>query len=168
MQSAPVSVHRGAARPPRRRSLSAAGNTDLGFQIAPMIDVVFVILVFFMALAAQIRIEHLLQTRLPGIAVASRPTEFLDEQIIQIDETGQVSLNEELFDAAADSRLPRLTSTLVRLKAASDAAKTKVMVTLLSHPDAAYARMIDVLNALAVAQITQVTFAVEDDPEASP
>ena len=33
-------------------------NPDVGFQIAPMIDVVFVILVFFMSLAAQIRIEH--------------------------------------------------------------------------------------------------------------
>ena len=31
-------------------------NPDVGFQIAPMIDVVFVILVFFMSLAAQIKI----------------------------------------------------------------------------------------------------------------
>ena len=49
---------------------SFSHEADVGFQIAPMIDVVFVILVFFMALAAQIRIEHSLQTTLPGVAVA--------------------------------------------------------------------------------------------------
>ncbi len=53
-------------------------NPDVGFQIAPMIDVVFVILVFFMALAAQIRIEQILQAKLPGVAVASSSTEFFD------------------------------------------------------------------------------------------
>jgi len=59
-------------------------NPDVGFQIAPMIDVVFVILVFFMSLAAQIKIEQILQTKLPGVAVASASTEFVDEQMLQI------------------------------------------------------------------------------------
>jgi biopolymer transport protein ExbD len=54
------------------------GNPDVGFQIAPMIDVVFVILVFFMSLAAQIRIEQILQTKLPGVAISSATTEFVD------------------------------------------------------------------------------------------
>lgn len=138
-------------------------NPDVGFQIAPMIDVVFVILVFFMSLAAQIRIEQILQTKLPGVSVAGTSTEFVDEQILQIDEAGEVTLNDEAFDSAASRDLPQLTSTLGQLKASSDAAKSKLVVTLASHPDSPYFRTIDVLNALAVAGVTNVTFTAEGE-----
>jgi len=142
-----------------------AANPDAGFQIAPMIDVVFVILVFFMALAAQIRIEQILQTKLPGVAIAdsSKPTEFIDEQILQVGEDGEVSLNEEVFDSINDHDLPQLKTTLIRLKTSSDAAKSKLVVTLMSHPESPYARTIDVLNALAVAGITNVTFTSDQE-----
>src|SRR5690606_27838744 len=122
-------------------------NSDVGFQIAPMIDVVFVILVFFMAMAAQIRIEQILQTKLPGIAVSSTTTEFVDEQILQVGEDGDVSLNDEAYDPPQSRELPLLTGTLMRLKASSDAAKSKLVVTLVSHPESPYYRTIDVLNA---------------------
>jgi biopolymer transport protein ExbD len=138
-------------------------NPDVGFQIAPMIDVVFVILVFFMALAAQIRIEQILQTKLPGIAVASTTTEFVDEQILQVGEDGEVSLNDESYDSAQSRELPQLTGTLLRLKSSSDAAKSKLVVTLISHPDSPYYRTIDVLNALAIAGISNVTFTSDSE-----
>lgn len=140
-------------------------NPDVGFQIAPMIDVVFVILVFFMALAAQIRIEQILQTKLPGVAAASTATEFFDEQILQVAEDGEVTLNDEIYDTPEAHDLPQLTNTLGQLKASSDAAKTKLVVTLISHPDSAYERTIEVLNALAAAGVTHVTFtATEEEP----
>ena len=142
-----------------------AANPDVGFQIAPMIDVVFVILVFFMALAAQIRIEQILQTRLPGVAVAGSPTEFFDEQILQVAEDGEVTLNDEAFDSPEVRDLPQLTNTLGQLQASSDAAKTKLVVTLISHPDSAYERTIDVLNALAAAGVTHVTLTAPSEEE---
>lgn len=138
-------------------------NPDVGFQIAPMIDVVFVILVFFMALAAQIRIEQILQTKLPGVAVAGAPTEFVDEQIIQVTQDGEVTLNDEAFDSPDSHALPQLTGTLQQLKASSDAAKSKLVVTLVSHPESPYFRTIDVLNALAVAGVTNVTFTADEE-----
>jgi biopolymer transport protein ExbD len=141
-----------------------SNNPDVGFQIAPMIDVVFVILVFFMSLAAQIRIEQILQTRLPGVAVASNATDFVDEQIIRIDEVGEITLNDEAFDPSADRELPMLKGTLMALKQSSDAAKSKLMVTVIAHPASAYSRTIDALNALAVAGITDVTFTAATEP----
>jgi len=138
-------------------------NPDVGFQIAPMIDVVFVILVFFMALAAQIKIEQILQTKLPGVAVASSATEFVDEQILQVSEDGEVSLNDESYDSSQSRELPQLTGTLLRLKSSSDAAKSKLVVTLISHPESPYYRTIDVLNALAIAGITNVTFTSDSE-----
>ncbi len=138
-------------------------NPDVGFQIAPMIDVVFVILVFFMALAAQIKIEQILQTKLPGVAIASSTTEFVDEQILQVGEDGEVSLNDESYDSSQSRELPQLTGTLLRLKSSSDAAKSKLVVTLISHPESPYYRTIDVLNALAIAGITNVTFTSDSE-----
>ncbi|CAM2922397.1 ExbD/TolR family protein [Rariglobus hedericola] len=138
-------------------------NPDVGFQIAPMIDVVFVILVFFMALAAQIKIEQILQTKLPGISVSSATTEFVDEQILSVSEDGEVSLNDESYDSPQSRELPQLTGTLMRLKSSSDAAKSKLVVTLISNPESPYYRTIDVLNALAVAGITNVTFTSDSE-----
>jgi biopolymer transport protein ExbD len=138
-------------------------NPDVGFQIAPMIDVVFVILVFFMALAAQIKIEQILQTKLPGISVASSTTEFVDEQILQVAEDGEVTLNDESYDSPQSRELPQLTGTLMRLKSSSDAAKSKLVITLISHPDSSYYRTIDVLNALAIAGISNVTFTSDSE-----
>lgn len=139
------------------------GNPDVGFQIAPMIDVVFVILVFFMSLAAQIRIEQILQTRLPGVSVSSTTTEFVDEQILQVSEDGEVSLNDEAYDSPQSRELPQLTGTLLRLKASSDAAKSKLVVTLISHPESPYYRTIDVLNSLSVSGISNVTFTSDSE-----
>jgi biopolymer transport protein ExbD len=138
-------------------------NSDVGFQIAPMIDVVFVILVFFMAMAAQIRIEQILQTKLPGKAPTETVTEFVDEQILQVNEDGEVSLNDESYDSAQSRELPQLTGTLMRLKASSDAAKSKLVITLISNPESPYYRTIDVLNALSVAGITNVTFTSDSE-----
>ena len=64
---------------------------SLGFQIAPMIDVVFVIMLFFMVMAGSIKRENHLISNLPGI-VESDPGEFFDETIINVAEDGEVTL----------------------------------------------------------------------------
>ena len=140
-----------------------SGHSEVGFQIAPMIDVVFVILVFFMALAAQIRIEHDLRTTLAGVAVAGGPTPLVDEQIIRIEAAGEVSLNDEGFDSVDSPQLVQLHDTLLRLKQSADAAKATVVVTVISHPDSLYGRTVAVLNVLAATGIRQVTFTTTED-----
>ena len=44
-----------------------------------------------------------------------------------------------------------------------DAAKAQLMVTILSDPEARYTRAIDVLDALATAQIENVTFNTSEE-----
>ena len=150
------------SRHSHRRRQSADAGGDLGFQIAPMIDVVFVILVFFMSLTATVKIEAELNSKLPGTAATSASVEFPDEQTIGIDVNGQVSLNDDPIDALSDSALPRLTNALLRLKQNADAAKTTLLVTISSDPKAPYYRTVDVLNALAAAAIDNVTFTVDE------
>ena len=135
----------------------------VGFQIAPMIDVVFVIMLFFMVMAGAVKVENELNTTLPGSAETSTSTDFVDEQIITIAENGEIALNEEPFDDAKSTTLPQLTGTLMRLKQSSDAAKSQLAITIASEPEAKYGRAIDVLNALAAAKIDNVTFTVNEE-----
>jgi biopolymer transport protein ExbD len=147
----------------KRFDPNAGGDGNLGFQVAPMIDVVFVIMLFFMVMAGAVKVERELNTKLPGTAETSGPTDFVDEIIINIAEDGEVLLNDEPMDAVTAKEMPQLRGTLLRLKQASDTAKAPTLVTVISEPEAKYARTIDVLDALAVAQIENVTFTVTED-----
>ena len=136
---------------------------NVGFQIAPMIDVVFVIMLFFMVMAGAVKVENELNTQLPGTAETSSSTDFVDEQIITISDIGEVMLNDEPFDSPQSSELPQLKATLMRLKQNADASKTPAVVTIVSDEQAKYSRTVDVLDALAVAKIDNVTFTTAEE-----
>ncbi len=148
----------------QRRRPAGEEQPDFGFQIAPMIDVVFVVLVFFMSLSAMLQIEQELNSRLPGTAVTRAPVAFPDEQIIAIEAGGQVLLNDDPVDTPADADLPRLLATLQRLRQNAAAARTTLVVTIASDPLAPYSRTVDVLNALAAARVDHVTFSAPEEP----
>ena len=135
----------------------------MGFQIAPMVDVVFVIMLFFMVMAGAVKVENELVTRLPGSVENSTAAEFTDETNIAISDDGAITLNEEDFDSPTSTELPQLRATLMRLKENADNAKQPVVVTIVSDTHAKYSRTIDVLNALAAAKISNVTFTVSEE-----
>lgn len=143
--------------------ISPHRDGDLGFQIAPMIDVVFVIMLFFMVMAGSVKVEKELNSQLPGNAETSGVTEFVDEQVITITEAGEVALNDEPLSMPGDRAMDRLKATLMRLKEVSDQAKSPTLVTVVSEPAAKYSRTIDVLDALAVSGISNVTFTVTEE-----
>jgi biopolymer transport protein ExbD len=144
---------------------NAGGDGNLGFQIAPMIDVVFVIMLFFMVMAGAVKVERELNQRLPGTVETSKSVEFTDEILINIAENGEVLLNDEPMDPLGKHEMPRLTAALMRLKQGADAAKSPTLVTVISEPEAKYSRTVDVLDALAAAEITNVTFTVSEEEE---
>ena len=83
----------------RRYKRKQSPEVHLGFQIAPMVDVVFVIMLFFMVLAGQVKVENAHNTKLPGtVQVENSDTPMPDEIAIRIEEDGQVYLNEEPLD----------------------------------------------------------------------
>jgi biopolymer transport protein ExbD len=135
---------------------------NLGFQIAPMIDVVFVIMLFFMVMAGAIKVENHLVTNLPGRS-ESDSVEFVDETIITVAEDGEVALNDEPTDSPTATDLKQLKLSLRRLKQNSDDAKNQVVVTIVSDPQAKYSRVVDVLDALTDQKITNVTFTVGEE-----
>jgi biopolymer transport protein ExbD len=134
----------------------------MGFQIAPMIDVVFVIMLFFMVMAGAVKVERELKTQLPGMGTPALSDEQTppDEITITVEESGVVTLNEEEFDSPDNKGLPNFTATLMRLKQEADSRSAKVMVTIQAEEQARYERVIDVLNAMAKARLSNVTFTV--------
>ena len=134
-------------------------EVHLGFQIAPMVDVVFVIMLFFMVLAGQVQVENAHNTKLPGtVQVENSDTPMPDEIAIRIEEDGQVYLNEEMVDGPQIKELPELTNNLLQLKQSSVASRSEVLVTIYANEQAKYERVIDVLDSLTQAQIVNVTF----------
>ncbi len=134
-------------------------EVNLGFQIAPMIDVVFVILLFFMVKAGDIQVENAHITKLPGTAEATTTvTSMPDEISIVIEDDGQVYLNEDPQDTPESKELPALASSLYALKQSADSTQSQVLVTIYANELAKYERVVDVLDALTRAQISNVTF----------
>ena len=144
----------------KKRGRGGDNEIHLGFQIAPMIDVVFVIMLFFMVMAGQQQIENELNLKLPGTMDPKAPVETVEETQIRVLETGEILLNDDPVGDPGDSALKNLAATMVRLAESSKVAGSKVVVTIMADEFAPYQRVIDVLNALAVARIANVTFEV--------
>jgi biopolymer transport protein ExbD len=132
-----------------------------GFQIAPMIDVVFVVMLFFMVLVSERRAETEIRARPPGTVETLADVRLPDAEItLGVEEDGSVSLNGEPFDRFDDARLPELARTLRRLSTTTRTTSARVLATVEASPGATYQRVIDVLNALHAAGIAHVTFGL--------
>jgi biopolymer transport protein ExbD len=142
----------------KRHRRKANAEVNLGFQIAPMIDVVFVILLFFIVQASDIQVENAHVTKLPGTVESSTETVLPDEIAVRVEDDGQVYLNDDPLDSPETKNLPEFAGSLNSLREASDASKSKVLVTIYANELARYERVIDVLDALSRAKISDVTF----------
>ena len=132
-------------------------------QMGPMIDMVFLLLVFFMVTAKPLKPEADINIGLPGAAAQEAPLELPDEQRIEIRADGSVVLNEQTLAAPNDRSMETLHRTLHRLSESSKLAQTNLLVTLVPDDASKHQRIVDVLDACAAAGITGVTF--DDPPE---
>lgn len=127
--------------------------------VTSLIDLVFLLLVFFMVTCSLVKSEGDLGIQLPGMIAQAESVDMPDEQIIEIRENGRVYLNDREYDSFDSEDLPMLVATLSRYKAASEAAKNKALITISADDNARHQRVIDVMNACASAKITNITFA---------
>ena len=142
----------------KRHKTRGNAEVHLGFQIAPMVDVVFVIMLFFMVLAGSVKVENSHNTKLPGTEETKDAVSTPDEIAIRIEDDGQVYLNEDPLDTPENKALPELARNLIDLKNSSVASKSEVLVTIYANEQAKYERVVNVLDALSQASIANVTF----------
>ena len=140
-------------------------NVKAEVDMTPMIDCVFLLLVFFMVSTTFNKQEADISFALPGTAEQSDSVEIPDEQIIQITEAGNVFLNDLEYDKPTDPDMPELVKTLILFRQTAEANKVPAMITIAPEDDVKQQRVVDVLNACTAAKIANVTFAVGGEDE---
>jgi biopolymer transport protein ExbD len=127
---------------------------DIGFQIAPMVDVVFVLMLFFMACAGSQIVERALNINLPSGTASSE--QKITPMIIEISSDGVVSMNNTVYGQPADTDLLNLREFL---KNATETFGNNDPVIIRPSPDVKHSRIIDVLNAAAAAHVQNLSFS---------
>ena len=127
---------------------------EQSFQIAPMIDVIFLLLTFFVASQIFSQWETEIDITLPTAQTSEQPDRIPGEIIINIRDDGAVVVNQREMDEAA---LDRLLSRIVEQF-------TDWAVLIRADEDTRYEDVIDVLDACRRADIWNVSFAttIED------
>ena len=137
--------------------VSSVLESEHKVDITPMIDVVFLLLIYFMFLPLQQEAD--IGIKLPSNTPPAENLELPSEHIVEIFPNGLILLNGAPMDGIDDRNMKRLSKTLTRLKLSSDRAGIDTVVKIQADPDSPHQRAIDVLNASALADITKVSFA---------
>ena len=140
-------------------------HSKIELQIAPMIDVCFLLLFFYILTSKPVKPEADMSMTLPGTVPQEESVEIPDEQRISIQEDGQVILNDLPMDHPQNRDLPALLKTLVRFKEAADANRSEALVTVDAADGSHHQRIVDVLNVCARAGIQGVTFTASEEEQ---
>jgi biopolymer transport protein ExbD len=132
----------------------------ISIPIAPMIDVVFLLLIYFMVSASLARQEADLSFQLPGVVEQAVPLELPDEQIIEIRADGQVVVNDHPYDRPQAQQLDQLAKMLNRFHQACQANQVEALVTIAPVDCVAHREIVKVMDACSRAGIEAVNFAL--------
>ena len=128
---------------------------DMGFQIAPMVDVVFVLMLFFMAMAGQQVNEKELNIALPSGVPAKHGSTAPTPILIDISAEGQVTMSNTSYGTPADKNLTALRDWLQNAIAQFGGEDP---VIIRPNAETRHERIIDVLNAAAAANVKNLSF----------
>lgn len=138
-------------------NLPDQGEPDL--DMAPMIDMTFLLLIYFICSCTLVMPEADLGIRLPGMVAQATTVDMPDEQMIEVRKNGEVVLNDRAFDSATSTELPELVVTLTRYRLSAEASGGKALITIMADNETPHQRVIDVMNACAAAKLKDVSFA---------
>lgn len=153
----------------RKKIANDQEDDEPGLDISSLIDVCFLLLIYFLVTTTIQPREQDLKMALPAAAPSQEPME-LQPMLINIAKSGQIFLNAgsaaELIESSSDNRI--LSNLGQRVDSYSGAAKAggkEPVVQILADGEAEQQRIIDVLNCLAQYRISRVTFTDLVDPE---
>lgn len=133
--------------------------------MAPLIDVSFLLLIFFLVAATLQKQEADLGLALPGLEEIAGPPVEIDQMVIRIQEDGTVLVNEERVDGPGDAhRLPGLNDRVARYRSMADMAGSEPLVVVDTAGRVWQQRFIDVLNICNRHGIHQVSLVQRELP----
>lgn len=146
----------------RRRPSSSpfANREDPEMTIAGLIDIAFLLLIYFLVTTTLAKQEADLSLVLPGLSSVSGSPVQIDQMRIEIDPAGVILVNREVSDSDINNRgVPALSDRLQRYAAAAMISRSDPMVVIKCDRQVPEQRFIDVLNACARARIDHVSIS---------
>jgi len=135
--------------------LSKAIDAKLDLQVSPLIDVVFLLLIYFMVTAALVKKEADIAFALPmGGTELAIPVEVL----VEIGADGSVVVEGMRFSSDNQS-LAGLVAQVSSLKQLAASQQSGFFVNIVPHQDARHRRVIDVMDACAAAGVEKLGFS---------
>lgn len=135
-----------------KRGLKSQEKVDI--PMAPMIDVVFLLLIFFMCAASFKILESEIGVNLPVSAQAEPDAKIPDEVIIDILSDGAIFVNEQEYDSSLSKDLPQLRAMLSQV---AEVFKDQAVI-IRGAEEVSHGRVVDVLNTCAAAKIARISF----------
>jgi biopolymer transport protein ExbD len=120
-----------------------------------MLDILFVLLLFFMVSAGAQKHEASLTTQLPG---QGQPGKDVPVRLT-IDEDGQVSISDAAVDTPTDHHMPTLVARLKGVMGQSDTTPVIISPARTTKQQ----RVVDVLNACAAAKVKNLAFGAASE-----
>ena len=143
------------ARLTRRR---APEEPDPQLDISSMIDVAFLLLIYFLVTSSLDPKEADLGIQLPTTESSASTAVEVDQMTIEINAEGHILVDSEVLDTDPnDRKVPLLTAKVTEYAQAAQLTNSQPVVIVKSDDAAKGQRFVDVLDALAGAKITSVT-----------
>ncbi len=120
-----------------------------GIQLAPLVDVLLLLLIFFLMTWNAARNENELDVKVPKASAAKPKAAPIGDVIVNVKSDGKVVVNRRTLSAA---ELGELLKGLVQLN-------SEQAVVIRGDEAGAYKNIIDVLNVCSQAGVTNVAFA---------
>ena len=129
-------------------------DDKMEMQLAPMVDVIFQLLIFFLCASTFNPPETELSVNLPVAGPSASMIEPIVEVTIEILEDGGVVVNNREYDSASSHALPQLTGMLSKL--AMIFKNQPVIISPSEYVN--HGRVVEVLNACAAAGVKNISF----------
>ncbi|SHI73841.1 biopolymer transport protein ExbD [Rubritalea squalenifaciens DSM 18772] len=145
----------------RRKQGPAFEEDEPELDISSLIDVCFLLLIYFLVTTTIQPREADLPMTLPSANPSDTPPD-IQPMLIQVDDSGGIIVNkEERLDQGAVGKqreLPKLSNRLQLYKELASGAGTEPLVQISVSGEAPQSSVIDVINCLVGLQIDKVTF----------
>lgn len=146
----------------RRSYLHLEEQEDPELDIAPLIDVSFLLLIYFLVTSTMQPKEGDLDITFPATQTDQVDVPPVDPLSIHLREDGVIlagvgGAEEELEADVASRKCPRLLEKLREYKSVADTSGSQAFVVVRADDGAKQQRFIDIVNTLSIVEITNVT-----------
>ncbi len=134
----------------RRRRMKKQGDDDVAVDLSPLIDAVFLLLIFFLVTTMLKRLEKQIPVVLPDATAALSQVAHSDEVIFAIDAEGSISEGIPRRGSGGTIRYAEVDNFAGRLKEIAETRGIDVPVRVDAEREVGFQDVIDLLDTLAI------------------